>query len=611
MISFRSITTQHFLNSLLILVFVVGYVVTGTNFTNDLKNDGEMINIAGSVRYRSYRLLALAQQAHNPAFSPASPLPFASEEIERIRTLFATIRKELLKNPGSHAHLIRQLQPIIVRWENELVPRANELMLYQGGDVQGLVRFQNLTEAFVKDVDVFVTTMSDHSRSQVYSFQNSRILFVMGFLPIFFMIAYYSRKHLVKPILTLQNASQRLMDGDFSIRLPIIFQNEVGTMTERFNQTAAALEDLFTANRNYSVTLSELNRASIEMISMGSQGDVYQFACNTARALLTPDMVWLGLVETDSSRVRIISRSGDDGSYTEGLIVTCDNTCTGNGPVGMAIKTRKPQQASIHDSTFNPGNDLALSNGYKSILAIPLVTNRDCIGALTLYSKQPDFFNQERIELCQIFANHTSAAIEAMNLLRYVVFALARAAEANDEDTGNHILRVGEYCALIAEELGLDHTFVEQIRFQATLHDVGKLHTDSLILKKQGPLTPEEWEDMRQHTTHGARIIGEHPMLLMAHDIALCHHERWDGSGYPAGLNGEQIPLSARITTIADQYDALRNPRAYKLAFDHKKTFDIITTGDGRTLPGHFDPEVLAAFSRVAHRFDAIYERLA
>jgi putative two-component system response regulator len=100
-------------------------------------------------------------------------------------------------------------------------------------------------------------------------------------------------------------------------------------------------------------------------------------------------------------------------------------------------------------------------------------------------------------------------------------------------------------------------------------------------------------------------------MLLMANDIALCHHERWDGTGYPAGLKGEQIPLSARITNIADQYDALRNPRAYKPAFSHRKTFDIITSGDGRTLPGHFDPEVLAAFSRIAHRFDDIYERMA
>src|SRR6185369_9361493 len=188
MIRFRSITTQHFLNSLLILVFVVGYVISGANFTNDLKNDGEMINIAGSIRYRSYRLLALAQQTHIPSFQSASASSSpAKGEIERIRASFASVRKDLLEDADSHAQLIRHLQPLIARWENELVPLANILMLRQEGNSQAIVRFGELTGDFVKDVDVLVNMMSDHYRSQVYSFQNRRILFVTGFLPIFLM----------------------------------------------------------------------------------------------------------------------------------------------------------------------------------------------------------------------------------------------------------------------------------------------------------------------------------------------------------------------------------------------------------------------------------------
>lgn len=612
MFRFRSITTLHLLNSLLILVFVLGYVYSGAVFTRDMEHDGEMINIAGSLRYRSYRLLALTQQAYNPAFPPeSSSTPQAREEIDRIRAAFAALRESLNEKAGTHPELIRQLQPLSVRWETEIVPLANRLMLIQRSDSQHLVRFKDQTEAFVRDVDLFVGSLSSHNRSEVLAYNQRRIAFVLLFLPIFAQIAYYSRKHLISPIIALQDASLRLIERDFSVRLPIAFRNEVGILTERFNQTAAALDDLFVAKKSYSKTLGDLNRASSDMISMGSRGEIYQFACNTARELLTSDMVWLGLVETASSRVRIISRSGDESSYTEGLSITCDETQAGNGPVGMAIKSREPRLASIHDGSFGPWLDRAERHGYSTILAIPLVTNRDCLGAITLYSRQPDFFTQERIELCKILANHTSAAIEAMNLLQYVVFALARAAEVNDEDTGNHILRVGEYCAILAEELGLDNGFVELIRFQATLHDVGKLYLHSSILKKPGPLTLEEWESMRLHTTHGARIIGEHPMLRMAHDIALRHHERWDGSGYPAGLKGEQIPLSARIMNIADQYDALRNPRVYKPAFDHDKSCAIISRGDGRTLPGHFDPEVLAAFSRVADRFDEVYERLA
>jgi response regulator RpfG family c-di-GMP phosphodiesterase len=192
----------------------------------------------------------------------------------------------------------------------------------------------------------------------------------------------------------------------------------------------------------------------------------------------------------------------------------------------------------------------------------------------------------------------------------YTVYALARAAEANDEDTGNHILRVGEYCALLAGKMGLDREFVESIRVQAPLHDVGKIHIHPGILKKSGGLTAEEWETMKQHSVYGAKIIGEHRKLAIGKSIALTHHERWDGTGYPKGLKGEQIPIEGRMVNIADQYDALRNARSYKPAFDHDTTHKIITVGDGRTMPGHFDPEVLRTFKENGSGFEEVYEKL-
>jgi response regulator RpfG family c-di-GMP phosphodiesterase len=190
----------------------------------------------------------------------------------------------------------------------------------------------------------------------------------------------------------------------------------------------------------------------------------------------------------------------------------------------------------------------------------------------------------------------------------YTVLALARASEANDEDTGDHILRVGDYCALLARQMKMPDNLVRIIRVQAALHDVGKIHVPATILKKPDKLTDDEWREMKLHTLHGSKIIGGHHRMSTADRIALSHHERYDGSGYPHGLSGKKIPIEGRILNLADQYDALRNARCYKPAFDHQTTRRIISDGDGRTLPHHFDPQVLDAFRDIHGLFEEVFE---
>lgn len=198
---------------------------------------------------------------------------------------------------------------------------------------------------------------------------------------------------------------------------------------------------------------------------------------------------------------------------------------------------------------------------------------------------------------------------EVNEAFKYTIEALARAGEASDDDTGSHIKRVNEYSGLMAELLGLDSQFIEKIYYSAQMHDVGKIHIPQSILKKKGPLTEEEFNLMKLHTIYGAKIIGSSNHLQMASEIALNHHEKFDGTGYPNGISGEMIPFSARIVAIADIYDALRNPRVYKPAFSHEKAIEIIIEGDGRVKPEHFDPQILKIFKLNHHKFDEIWRK--
>jgi len=188
---------------------------------------------------------------------------------------------------------------------------------------------------------------------------------------------------------------------------------------------------------------------------------------------------------------------------------------------------------------------------------------------------------------------------------------LARAAEVHDTNTASHVLRVNEYSYFIAKTCGMPKNFCDEIRFSAQLHDVGKMSVDGMVLRKKGPLDDDERAEMNHHPYFGYRILESSDRLQMAAAIALNHHERWDGSGYPNGRRGDEIPIEARIVALADIYDALRATRPYKPGFNHDQTRKIILEGDDRMDPeGHLDPELQRLFGKHHEGMAEIWERL-
>jgi HD-GYP domain-containing protein (c-di-GMP phosphodiesterase class II) len=185
-----------------------------------------------------------------------------------------------------------------------------------------------------------------------------------------------------------------------------------------------------------------------------------------------------------------------------------------------------------------------------------------------------------------------------------LVRRLALAAEYRDDQTGGHNQRIGTYSAIVAKKLGMDPKVCETLSYAALLHDLGKIGVPDALLLKPGAFSPEERQAMECHTTLGAEILsgGFHPLVEMSHSIALTHHERWDGKGYPQGLAGHDIPIEGRIVAVCDVYDALTSKRPYKEAWSSEEAVAEIVRQSG----SHFDPLVVDAFLMCRREIEAV-----
>jgi HD-GYP domain-containing protein (c-di-GMP phosphodiesterase class II) len=304
--------------------------------------------------------------------------------------------------------------------------------------------------------------------------------------------------------------------------------------------------------------------------------------------------------------------------------------------------------------SFDPHFDESIGYRSRSMLSFPLTNyDRKVIGVVQLINRRdssglgPLPFEPEQADLVVPFNHIVGSSIERADMVERIraqnrrlrernrmlaeqrariaalqdeteeafqlsIRLLARAAELHDENTARHVERVNEYSFFLARALGMPKGFCDEIRYSAQLHDIGKMSVNVAILRKRGALDSEERDEMMRHPEYGFQILSASDRLRMAAEIALSHHERWDGSGYPRGLAGEAIPVAARIVAVADIYDALRSSRPYKQGYSHDRAMEVMLEGDERIDPmGHIDPALLRILVERHGALNEIWEGIA
>ncbi|MDZ4131908.1 MAG: HD domain-containing protein, partial [Dethiobacteria bacterium] len=280
----------------------------------------------------------------------------------------------------------------------------------------------------------------------------------------------------------------------------------------------------------------------------------------------------------------------------------------GEGYAGQVIKERQPLHIQdLRKADFDPLQGPFLeSENFATYYAMPLIAKGRILGVLEVYHRTVQEPDEEWLEYLQALARQTAIAIDSAELFQSMESAnldllqaydatlegWAHALDLKDEETEEHSKRVTEMTLTIARKMNFKVEDLPHVRRGALLHDIGKMGIPDAILLKPGPLTDEEWVIMRKHPVYAFEMLAPIDYLRPALEIPYCHHEKFDGTGYPRGLKGKVIPLAACIFAVADVYDALTSDRPYREAWSIEKTLQLIKEASGK----HFDPEVVEVF---------------
>lgn len=590
------------------------------------KHDYEILNLAGQLRVTSH---AMSNQAQN--YLQDTPTDYQAYYRD-LRLFYGDLQRNValydkiiegFEDRRLDSELTGKHDPIYCTWDERSKSQLSRTarvwrdfragMFKQLGEDLDQPRLNyaaeyivahgpELTEASHKLASAFQAMMED--KLAMISLFNRIVLGLSAVLMLGLVALIYF--NLVRPLRQTVSGFARVARGDFGHQVEVRTGNEIGQMTQAFNQLSTRIHALFRLT---------------DRINQGNTlDDSLRFAAEEFRGFLPVDWVGLFFQSADGERW-VLERQHDTGpkSLREGGHFTlADKRLDQTAPLNIADLGQYSGDGDLFAALHR--------HGFASATLLPLAGSADSRALLAFASRQPNSYTPEHVEFLANVAGQLTHALDKTVFLENLVVAavqgLAKLAESRDPETGDHLLRMALYAAIVAEELGengqyrdrIDSAYVREVFQFAPMHDIGKVGIADQILLKPGRLDEEQRREMERHPSIGAEVLRRceaqvnglgYSIFQVAIEIAECHHEKFNGSGYPRGLQGEDIPLSARIVAVADVFDALTSKRPYKEAWPVERALALLDEESGN----HFDPEVVAAFRRALPRAMEVYNR--
>jgi response regulator RpfG family c-di-GMP phosphodiesterase len=612
----------------LMTLTILGIIATSMAMASTLKTSSSVVNIFG--RQRMYTQSIAKNASRTSVLYTTLNSEERIQEIDVLASKLDKTKEELLADRNAFETVLENLSNGFVDVDGETVVISARIMTTLADDV---VELQNLWQPFSEAV-VAIANSSDINVSfreaLIFINENNETLLyhaqhvTNGFEAMIIddYTHYRNLTYLLVGFLVLLAVGLVVLLYSYLFSALDVFYNEIEKLGidhdhgVNFMQNRSLTDEIKRLLRGFNETLELVERINASGSFSETLNDIY----SSFSQYLPYTYIGIALLKEDDPTV-IVASYGIGDEHHPGLAkeLLHYEAALHETSLGLIMETNKPRVINDLDAYFKNNemrdySSIIMRHGIKSSITLPLRANEMPLGFIFFSSNQKNVYQDKHIEYLKLISNSIALSFEknifSEELVYSSVLALAKLSEARDEDTGEHLMRMSHYVGVIAEALSeterfktvIDQNFISNIVKFSPMHDIGKVGVPDSVLLKPGKLTAEEFEIMKFHTIYGANVLNEaernvrrsgRSLFQMGISIALNHHEKYDGSGYPNGLRGEEIPLEARIVTIADVFDALLSKRPYKEPFTMEETLRIINEGRGK----HFDPFIIDVFN--------------